>query len=122
MLYLDPATGLVVKSIQSLKGLLLANLENELNLAESINCVLWVMIFTAKISGKLTPFKTHYDQKPATVIRNTLNTTLTLLSDLKGFRISENPTKVTFYVMLGGPINMATKKKKLVTKINRDES
>ena len=54
-------TGLVERTIQSLKNLILANLEDGQNLRESINRALYVLRF---IKHSETPFEAHFGRAP----------------------------------------------------------
>ena len=49
---LHTGTGLVERTIQSIKNLILANLEDEINLRESINRALYVLRFTVHSETK----------------------------------------------------------------------
>ena len=60
--------GVVGRSIQTLKNSLIANLEDELNLTESVIRALRVMLFTIHTGLKLTPFELHYGRIPRTKI------------------------------------------------------
>ena len=53
---LHTGTGLVERTIQSLKNLTLANLEDNQNLRESVNRALYVLRFTIHSETKKTPF------------------------------------------------------------------
>ena len=97
--YMHTATGLVERNIQTLEGLLLANLQDGNGLEESLNRALWVMRFTVHTNRKMTPFEMHFGRKPRTVLTNTLDTRQTLLSNWNDICISENPTKLPVYTM-----------------------
>ena len=67
------ATGLVERTIQTLKNLLLANLEDGISLTESLNRALHVMRFTIHTGKGKTPFEMHYGRKPRTKLTNLIN-------------------------------------------------
>ena len=52
--------GVVERSIQTLKNLIIANLEDGKNLTESKNQALRVMRFTIHTGLKFTPFELHH--------------------------------------------------------------
>ena len=61
---LHTGTGLVERTIQSLKNLTLANLEDNQNLRESVNRALYVLRFTIHSETKKTPFELHFGRTP----------------------------------------------------------
>ena len=63
-------TGLVERTTQSLKNLILANLEDRQNLRESINRALYVLRFTKHSEAKKTPFDAHFGRAPRTKLSN----------------------------------------------------
>ena len=72
-------TGAVERAIQTIKNLILANLEDELCLTECVNRALKVMWFTIHTGLKLTPFELHHGRKRALkVMRFTIHTGLKL--------------------------------------------
>ena len=62
--------GVQERAIQTLKTLILANLEDGINLIESVNRALLVMRFTEHTGVEITPFELHYGRKPRTDITN----------------------------------------------------
>ena len=56
----------VERSIQTLKNLIIAKLEDGKNSTESINRALRVMRFTIHTGLKITPFELHHSRKPRT--------------------------------------------------------
>ena len=70
---LHTGTGLVERTIQSLKNLVLANLEDEQNLRESVNRALYVLRFTIHSETKKTPFKPLFGRVPRTRLSNLKN-------------------------------------------------
>ena len=69
-LNLHTGTGLVERTIQSLKNLILTNLEDGLNLRESINRALYVLRFTKHPETKKTPFEIQFGRAPRTRLTN----------------------------------------------------
>ena len=61
---LHTGTGLVERTIQSLENLILTNLEDGLNLRESINRALYVLRFTKHSETKKTPFEIQLGRAP----------------------------------------------------------
>ena len=66
-------TGLVERTIQSLKNLILVNLEDGQNLRESINRALFVLRFTKHSETKKTLFEAHFGRTPRTKLSNQKN-------------------------------------------------
>ena len=73
--------GVVERSIQTMKNLILANLEDGKNLTESINRALRVMRFTTHTGLKVTPFELHHGRKPRTESTNIIKDGKTFLSN-----------------------------------------
>ena len=67
---LHTGTRLVERTIQSLKNLVLANLEDDQNLRESVNRALHVLRFTIHSETKKTPFELHFGRTPRTKLFN----------------------------------------------------
>ena len=67
---LHTGTGLVERTIQSIKNLILANLGDEINLRESVKRALYVLRFTIHSETKKTPFETHSRWEPRTNLSN----------------------------------------------------
>ena len=67
---LHTGTGLVERTIQSLENLVLTNLEDGLNLRESINRALYVLRFTKHSETKKTPFEIQFGRAPRTRLTN----------------------------------------------------
>ena len=62
--------GTVERAIQTMKNLILANMEDGNNLTESVNRALRVMRFTIHTGLKKTPFELHHSRKPRTELTN----------------------------------------------------
>ena len=61
---LHTGTGLVERTIQSLKKLIKTNLEETQNLRESLNKALYILRFTVHSKIKKTPFELHFGREP----------------------------------------------------------
>ena len=70
---LHTGNGLVERTIQSLKNLVLANLEDDQNLRGSVNRALYVLRFTVHSETKKTPFELHFGRTPRTKLSNLRN-------------------------------------------------
>ena len=62
--------GTVERAIQTMKNLIVANMEDGNNLTERVNRALRVMRFTAHTGLKKTPFELHHGRKPRTELTN----------------------------------------------------
>ena len=71
--YLHTATGLVKRSIKTLKDLMKTNLEDKCTVSEALSRSSHVMRTTIYSSIKETPFERHYGKKPRTEITSYLN-------------------------------------------------
>ena len=70
---LHTGTGLVERTNQSMENLIMANLEDEINLRESVNRALYVLRFTIHSEIKKTPFEIHSGREPRTKLSNLKN-------------------------------------------------
>ena len=70
---LHTGTGLVERTIQLLKNRILTNMEDGLNLRESINKALYVLRFTKHSETKKTPFEKQFGRGPRTKLTNLKN-------------------------------------------------
>ena len=66
-------TGLAERTIQSLKNLIKANLEDGTNLRNNLDKALYVLRYTAHSELQKTPFELHFGQKPRTKLTNLKN-------------------------------------------------
>ena len=80
--------GVVERAIQTLKNLVLTNMEDGKNLTESVNRALRVMRFTVHMGLKKTPFELHHGRKPRTELTNIVKDGKTFLSDWSELSIS----------------------------------
>ena len=70
---LHTGTGLVERTIQSLKNLFLAKLEDGQILRESINRALFVLRFIKHSETKKTPFEAHFGRAPQSNLKNAIS-------------------------------------------------
>ena len=96
---MHPGNGVVERSIQTLKNLIIAKLEDGKNLTESINRALRVMGFTIHKGLKITPFELHHGRKPRTELTNIIKDGKTFLSNWSEMNISApSRPKIPIYV------------------------
>ena len=81
---LHNGTGLVERTIQSRKDLILAKLKDGINLRESVNRALHVLRFTVHSETKKTPFEIHFEREPRTKLSNLKNA---VSADSKDFSV-----------------------------------
>ena len=79
---LHTGTGLVERTIQSLKNLIKTNLEETQNLRESLNKALYVPRFTIHSEMKKTPFELHFGREPGTKLSDLKNAISVDVKDL----------------------------------------
>ena len=92
-------TGAVERAIQTMKNLIVANLEDNLCLTECVNRALKVMRFTIHTGLKLTPFELHHGRKPRTELTNLVKDGKSFLSDWTELSVSaERKPKIPIYV------------------------
>ena len=91
--------GAVERAIQTLKNLIVANLEDGIGITESVNRALRVMRFTIHTGLKITPFELHHGRKPRPELTNIVIDGKTYLSNWSEMPISA-PTrpKIPIYV------------------------
>ena len=80
--------GTVERAIQTMKNLIIANMEDGNNLTESVNRALRVMRFTIHTGLKKTPFELHHGRKPRTELTNIIKDGKSFLSDWSELSIS----------------------------------
>ena len=91
--------GVVERAIQTLKNLIIANLEDGISLTESVNRALHVMRFTIHTGLKLTPFELHHGRKPRTELTNIVKDGKSYLSNWSELTVSApNKSKIPIYV------------------------
>ena len=92
-------TGAVERAIQTMKNLIVANLEDNLCLTECVNRALKVMRFTVHTGLKLTPFELHHGRKPRTELTNLVKDGKSFLSGWTELSVSaERKPKLPIYV------------------------
>ena len=64
--------GAVERVIQTLKNLIITNLEKNICLTEFVNRALNVMRFTIHTGMEMTPFELHHGRKPRTELTNVI--------------------------------------------------
>ena len=80
---LHTGTGLVKRTIRTIKSLTRANLQNGLTFEESVSMAIKTIRKTPHNTLKTTPFQLHYGRKPHTSITNLNGQPACLLSDWK---------------------------------------
>ena len=80
--------GTVERAIQTLKYLVIGNMEDRKNLAESVNRALRVIRFPVHTGSKRTPFALHHRRKPRTGQTNIIKDGKTFFSNWSEFFIS----------------------------------
>ena len=91
--------GIVEMAIQTMKNLILANMEDGNNLTKSVNRALRVMPFTIHTVLKKTPFELHHARKPRTELTNIIKDGKSFLSNSSELTISApNRPKIPIYV------------------------
>ena len=89
----------VERAIQTMKNLIVANLDDNLCLTECVNRALKVMRFTIHTGLKLTPFELHHGRKPRTELTNLVKDGKSFLSDWTELSVSaERKPKIPIYV------------------------
>ena len=91
--------GAVERAIQTLKNLIIPNLEDGIVITESVNRALRVMRFTIHTGLKITPYELHHGRKPRTELTNIVKDGKTYLYNWLEMPISA-PTrpKIPIYV------------------------
>ena len=97
---LHTGTGLVERTIQSLKNLALANLEDDQNLRESVNRALYVLRFTVHSETKKTPFDLHFGRTPRTKLSNLRNSISVDSKDLSVYITRNSAGQITDHLVM----------------------
>ena len=97
---LHTGTGLVERTIQSLKNLILAKLEDNQNLRESVNRALYVLRFTIHSETKKTPFELHFGRKPRTKLSNLKNSILVDSKDVSVYITRNSTGQITDHLVM----------------------
>ena len=91
--------GTVERAIQTVKNLVLANMEDGNNLTVGVNRALKVMPFTIHTGLKKTPFELHHGRKPRTELTNIIKDGKSFLSKWSELSVSApNRRKIPIYV------------------------
>ena len=91
--------GVVKRAIQTLKNLIITNLEDGISLTESANRALHVMRFTIHTGFKLTPFELHHGRKSRTELTNIVRAGKSYLANWSERSVSApNRPKIPIYV------------------------
>ena len=108
---LHTGNGVVERAKQTLKNLMLTNLEEGADLTENGNRALRVMLFTIHTGLKRTPFELHHGRKPRTELTTIVKDGKTSLSDWSEISISApNKPKIPIYVGRDADGEITTKK------------
>ena len=91
--------GTVERAIQTIKNLIIANMEDKISLTESVNRTLHVMGFKIHTGLKLTLFELHHGRKPRTELTNIVKDGKSYLSDWSELSVSAtDKPKIPIYV------------------------
>ena len=99
---LHTGTGLVERTIRSIKDLIRTNLQDGLNFTDSVKLAVKTMRLTPNSRLKITPFELHMGRKPRTPITNIVNGEKCLLSNWKRLMteyISAHPKELQVYTI-----------------------
>ena len=89
----------VERAIQTIRNLIIANMEDGICLTESVNRPLRVMRFTIQTGLKITPYELHHGRKPKTELTNIVKYSKTFLSNWSEKIVSApNRPKIPIYV------------------------
>ena len=97
---LHTGTGLVERTIQSLKNLTKTNLEETQNLRESLNKALYVLRFTIHSETKKTPFELHFGREPGTKLSNPKNAISVDSEDLSVYITRNSADEITDHLVM----------------------
>ena len=88
------------RTIQALKNLVLANLEDDRNLRESVNRALYVLRFTVHSETKKTPFELHFGRTPRTKLSNLRNSISVDSKDLSVYITRNSAGQITDHLVM----------------------
>ena len=97
---LHTGTGLVERTLQSLKNLTKTNLEETQNLRESLNKALYVLRFTIHSETKKTPFELHFGREPGTKLSNLKNAISVDSKDLSVYITRNSADEITDHLVM----------------------
>ena len=112
---LHTGTGLVERTIQSLKNLIKANLEDTQNLRESLNKALYVLCFTTDTERKKTPFEQHFGRKPRTKLSNLKNAISVDSKELSVYITRTSTDEITDHLVMSKKKNIDPKYRRRMT-------
>ena len=101
---LHTGTGLVERTIRTIKDLIRTNTQDGLCFNESLNEAIKTMRMTPNTKLKITPFELHMGRTPRTIITNTLNQENCLLLNWKKVitkYVSAHPKELQVYTIKG---------------------
>ena len=97
---LHTGTGLVERTIQSLKNLTKTNLEETQNLRESLNKALYILRFTTHSEIKKTLFELHFGREPGTKLSNLKNAISVNSKDLSAYITRNSAGEITDHLVM----------------------
>ena len=97
---LHTGTGLAERTIQSMKNLLKANLEDGTNLRNSLDKALHLLRFTTHSELQKTPFELHFGRKPRTKLTNLKNATSADSKDLSVYITRSSTGEITDHLVM----------------------
>ena len=97
---LHTGTGLAERTIQSMKNLLKANLEDGTNLRNSLDKALYVLRFTTHSELQKTPFELHFGRKPRTKLTNIKNAISADSKDLSVYITRNSTGEITDHLVM----------------------
>ena len=110
---LHTGTGFVKITIQLLKNLIKANLEDTKNLHEVQNKALYVLRFTTHTEMKKTPFEQHFEPQPRTKLSNLKNAISVDSKELSVYITRNSTGDITDHLVMS--------KKKAMTRSTEEE-
>ena len=93
---------MVERAVQTLKDLIIANLEDKIGLSKSINRALRVMRFTTHTGLKVKPFGLHHGKNPRTKLTKKIKGNKSYLSDWITLNASVPPIQIPIYLARNG--------------------
>ena len=95
---LHTGTGVVERAIQTLKKLIIANIEDKTGPTENLNQTLKVMRFKTHTGFKVSPFEHHHRRMSRTALTNIIKGNKSYLSDWTTLNVSVPPKQIPTYV------------------------
>ena len=119
---LHTATGMVERTIQTLKNYIRTNREDGKSITDSVQLALRSMRMTIHTRLGKTPFELHFGREPRKEIHNLLGSTKESIHWLKSMNVSANPNTLYAYAVYnnnGEPTDHLTISKKKITATTR---